>query len=65
MHARLSALAWFVRAGFLGANRVVPISSPKGGLILVLQDSAALDRPSDELKSLLDLLAKSFVITAE
>ncbi len=52
-------------AGNVVCYRVVPVVSPKGGVLLMLQDSATLDRPSDELKAVLDLLAKTFVAAAK
>jgi hypothetical protein len=52
-------------AGEVISYQVVPIVGPKGGILVMLQDSAPLARPSAELKGLLDLLAKTFVIDAK
>lgn len=52
-------------AGEVISYQVVPIVGPKGGILVMLQDSAPLERPSAELKGLLDLLAKTFVVDAK
>lgn len=45
--------------------RWVPIVGAKESLMLVLQDSSVLGSPTPELKNVMDLLAKTFAITAK
>ena len=45
--------------------RAVPVSCPKGCAVLMLQDSAKANEASDEMKIVLDLLARTFAIAAK
>ncbi|MBL8738736.1 MAG: hypothetical protein JNL12_20070 [Planctomycetes bacterium] len=54
----------FEVAGHALTYYAVPIVGAKGSVVLMLQDSAPFDQPSEEMKGVLELLAKTFTIEA-